>query len=115
MTYVNAFVASVPTGNKDSYLAQITPMDEYFKSKGALRVVECWGADVPDGKLTSFPMAVKAEEGETVVFGWIEWNSKAESDAAMGAMMSDPKFADMPMPFDGKKMIFGGFETILEL
>ena len=75
---------------------------------------ECWGDDVPDGEVTSFPMAVRKEPGETVVFSWIEWPDKATRDKCMGAMRSDPRFEAMgAMPFDGKRMIFGGFEPIV--
>lgn len=117
MSYVNVYVAAVPEENREKYLDMAKTMDSYFKEKGATRVVECWGKDVPDGKLTSFPMAVKAEEGEAIVFGWIEWSSKEDSDMAMQAMMSDPQFSPdkMQMPFDGKRMIFAGFEKILDM
>ncbi len=117
MTYVNTYVASVPSKERKTFVEKATPMDVYFKEKGALRVVECWGVDVPDGKLTSLPLAVKAEKDETVVFGWIEWNSREESDAAMQAMMNEPKFSpeNNPMPFDGKRMIFGGFEIVVDM
>jgi uncharacterized protein YbaA (DUF1428 family) len=111
------FVAAVPNGNRDAFLAHAEEAAVYFKEKGATRVVECWGADVPDGKVTSFPMAVKAkDEEETVVFSWIEWPSKEVCDAAMQAMMEDPRFdaANNPMPFDGKRLIYGGFEPILD-
>jgi uncharacterized protein YbaA (DUF1428 family) len=115
MAYVNAFAAAVPSANKTKYLDMANKMDAYFKAKGATRIVECWGNDIPDGKLTSFPLAVKKEDGETVVFGWIEWPSKAMSDTVMGAMMSDPEMAAVQMPFDGKRMIYGGFDVILEM
>jgi len=87
-----------------------------FKKYGALRVVENWGVDVPDGEQTSFPMAVKATEDETVVFSWIEWPSKAARDKGMEAAMTDPFFQneDGHVPYDGARMIFGSFETILD-
>ena len=87
------------------------------KENGALQGVECWGDDVPDGEVTSFPMAVKCEPEETVVFSWIVWPSREVRDAAHAAMMSDSRLAaDLnPMPFDGKRMIFGGFEMIVEV
>lgn len=87
-----------------------------IKELGALKVVECWGDDVPDGKLTSFPMAVKKQADETVVFSWIVWPDKATRDAGMARMMQDPRMKPdvNPMPFDGKRVIYGGFEVILE-
>ncbi|MBI1338915.1 DUF1428 family protein [bacterium] len=115
MTYINSFVAAVPTTRKQEYIETTTKMDRWFKQKGALRVVECWGVDVPAGKLTSFPLAVKKTADETVVTGWIEWPSRAASDKAMGEMMSDPEMAALTMPFDGKRMIFGGFEVIVDV
>ncbi len=77
--------------------------------------METWGEDVPDGKLTSFPMAVKKEATETVVFSWIEWASKAARDAAWAKIMEDPRMSPEanPMPFDGKRLIYGGFQMIL--
>ena len=87
-----------------------------FKSHGAIRLVECWGDDVPDGEVTSFPLAVKCRESETVVFSWIVWPSKAVRDAGMKKVMSDPRMTEdnNPMPFDGKRLIFGGFQKVLE-
>jgi uncharacterized protein YbaA (DUF1428 family) len=116
MSYIEGFVGPVPTANKDTYLAHAKIFDTVFKDHGATRIVECWGADVPDGKLTSFPMAVKLEPDETVVFGWIEWPSKAARDAGGAAAMKDPRMAAIEkMPFDGKRMIYGGFEVINEV
>lgn len=115
--YVDGFVIAVPTANKDAYRKLADEMAPVFKDKGATRVVECWGDDVPEGKLTSFPMAVKCEASETVVFSWIEWPDKATRDAGMKAFMEDARVKDMKPednPFDGKRMIFGGFETIVE-
>ncbi len=78
-------------------------------------MVECWGDDVPDGKLTSFPMAVKCEENETVVFSWIIWSSREARDEGSQKAMADPRMQQAgEMPFDGKRMIFGGFEMIVE-
>jgi uncharacterized protein YbaA (DUF1428 family) len=85
-----------------------------FKELGALAVVETWGDDIPDGKVTDFKMAVKAEANENVVFSWIIWPDKATRDEGQKKMMEDPRFADMAMPFDGKRMIYGGFVTLLE-
>jgi len=89
---------------------------DVFKEKGALKVVECWGDDVPGGQVTSLPMAVKCKPDETVVFSWIIWPSREIRDAGMKALMSDPRMQPdkNPMPFDGKRMIFGGFVPIVE-
>ncbi len=88
-----------------------------FKEHGALRLVECWGDDVPDGKMTSFPMAVKCAEDETVVFSWIIWPSKSVRDAGLQKVFQDERLSqeNNPMPFDGKRMIFGGFQMILDV
>ncbi len=117
MTYVDGFVAAVPTENKEKFLVHAALSAPIFKEYGALKVVECWGEDVPDGKLTSFPMAVKKEEHETVVFSWIVWPSRDVRDEAWKKIMADPRMASgaNPMPFDGKRSIFGGFQTILDL
>lgn len=116
MTYVDGFVAAVPTQGKEAYKQFALEAAEIFKEYGALRVVECWGDDVPDGKLTSFPMAVKLEPHETVVFSWILWESRAARDSGMESFSNDPRMKDKndPMPFDGKRMIFGGFEMIVD-
>ncbi|MEM6491494.1 MAG: DUF1428 domain-containing protein, partial [Pseudomonadota bacterium] len=103
MGYVDVFVAAVPDGNRDAYLAHATRCAEVFKAHGALEVSECWGEEVPDGELTSFPLAVKKAEGETVVVGWVSWPSKAARDEAwpkvMAAMTADGEMEQMP--FDG--------------
>jgi uncharacterized protein YbaA (DUF1428 family) len=114
MTYVDGFVAAVPAANKDAYLAHAQEALPLFKEYGALRMVECWGDDVPDGKVTDFRGAVKAKEDEVVVFSWIEWPSKAVRDAGMKRMMEDARMQGMAMPFDGKRMIYGGFQPILD-
>ena len=79
-------------------------------------MVECWGDDVPDGEVTSFPMAVKKKDEETVVFSWVEWPSKAARDAGMQKVMEDPRMQpdQNPMPMDGKRLIYGGFDMIME-
>ncbi len=114
MFYVDGFVIAVPTANREKYLAQAQAAAPVFKEHGALSVVECWGDDVPEGKLTSFPLAVKRQPDETVVFSWITWPSKAVRDEGMRRFMADPR---MPkeMPFDGQRMIFGGFEAIVSV
>ena len=114
MSYVDGFVVPVPTGNKDAYLKMATLGATVFREYGATQVVECWGDDVPDGKVTDFRRAVAAEPGETVVFSWIVWPTKAARDAGMQKAMSDPRFEGTDMPFDGKRMIFGGFAPLLD-
>ena len=116
MEYIDGFVAAIPDENKDQYLAHAKKSAVVFKSHGAIRLVECWGDDVPDGEVTSFPLAVKCRESETVVFSWIVWPSKAVRDAGMKKVMSDPRMTEdnNPMPFDGKRLIFGGFQKVLE-
>ena len=114
MNYVDGFVAAVPAANKDAFLAHARAALPLFKEFGAIRVVECWGDDVPDGKVTDFKGAVKAKDDEAVVFSWIEWPSKEVRDAAMKRMMEDPRMREMQMPFDGQRMIFGGFQPILD-
>lgn len=115
MNYIDAFVAAVPSANKDLYLNHAEQAAIVFKDHGALNTVECWGDDVPDGELTSFPMAVKCKEDETVVFSWIVWPSKAVRDAGMQNIMEDERMTEEnnPMPFDGKRLIYGGFQMIL--
>ena len=115
MHYIDGFVAAVPTANRQKYIEHATEAAVVFKEHGALKMVECWGDDVPDGKLTSFPMAVKRQPDETVVFSWIVWPSRAVRDAGMAKVMTDPRMQNLPMPFDGKRMIYGGFQMILEL
>jgi uncharacterized protein YbaA (DUF1428 family) len=117
MTYIDGFVAAVPTANRDAYLQHAAGMAKIMKEFGALKSVECWGDDVPDGKLTSFPLAVKKEADETVVFAWVSWPDKATRDAGWAKMMQDPRMQPdvNPMPFDGKRMIYGGFEMALEV
>ena len=114
MSYVDGFVVPVPAGKKEAYLASARKMTAFFERMGAIRVVECWGNDLPDGKVTDFKRAVAAQGDENVVFSWVEWPSKEARDKAGKAMMEDPEMKDMDMPFDGKRMIFGGFEVMLD-
>lgn len=116
MSYVDSFVLAVPTANRDAYLRHAQDAAAVFHDHGALRVVETWGNDVPEGKHTDFRRAVALEPGESVVVGWIEWPDKAARDAGWAAIMADPRMAPdrNPMPFDGKRMIYGGFETLLD-
>ena len=115
MHYIDGFVIPVATADKQKYLDHALVAAAVFKDHGALKVVECWGDDVPDGKLTSFPMAVKREPHESVVFSWIAWPSRAVRDAGMAEVMADARLQSTDMPFDGKRMIFGGFQMILEV
>jgi uncharacterized protein YbaA (DUF1428 family) len=114
MTYVDGFVAAVPTANRAAYKKHAEEAALLFKEHGALSVVECWGDDVPDGKFTSFPIAVKRTDDETVVFSWITWPSREARDAAWKFVMADPRSQPdaNPMPFDGKRLIYGGFEVL---
>lgn len=116
MSYVDGFVIPVPKANKDAYLKMARECAPVFKKYGAIRLVENWGIDVPHGEVTSFPMAVKLKEDEVVMFSWIVWPSKEVRDKGMEEAMKDPFFSEenMPMPFDGKRMIYGSFETIFD-
>jgi uncharacterized protein YbaA (DUF1428 family) len=114
MTYVQGFVLAVPTANREAYEQHAAEAAPLFREFGVTRVVEAWGDDVPDGKVTDFKGAVKAEPGETVVFSWFEYPDRATRDAANEKMMSDPRMENMSMPFDGKRMIMGGFASIVE-
>lgn len=116
MTYVDGFVAAVPSLNREAYRAFAERVAAVFREHGALKVVECWGDDVPEGKVTSFPMAVKLQSDETVVFSWITWPSRQVRDAGMKKVMADPRSqpGTNPLPFDGKRLIYGGFEMIVD-
>jgi uncharacterized protein YbaA (DUF1428 family) len=116
MTYIDGFVAAVPTANRDAYRKHAEMAAPVFKEHGALKMVECWGDDVPDGKLRSFPTAVQKKEDETVVFSWIVWPSRQARDEGMKKVMAYPRIQSNvnPMPFDGKRLIFGGFEVLVE-
>jgi uncharacterized protein YbaA (DUF1428 family) len=117
MNYVDGFVVAVPTANRELYRQHATKAAMVFQEYGALNVVECWGDDVPEGKLTSFPMAVKCQTDETVVFSWVTWPSRQVRDEAWKKVMSDPRMQPdaNPMPFDGKRLIYGGFEMIVKV
>ncbi len=116
MSYVEGFVAAVPAANKELYRKHAAEAAALFKKFGATRSVETWGDDVPEGQLTDFRGAVKAKEGEVVVFSWLEYPSKAVRDAANEKMKNDPRMKEMgeQMPFDGKRMIYGGFIPIVD-
>ena len=91
MTYIDGFVVPVPADKKEAYRAMAAKAEPIFREYGATRLVECWGDDVPDGKVTDFKRAVKAEPGEIVVFSWIVWPSKAVRDEGNKTMMADPR------------------------
>lgn len=121
MAYIDGFVIAVPKANRQKFIDHATTSDPMFTEMGATRVVECWADDVPDGKVTDFRKAVQATDDEDVVFSWIEWPDKATRDAAFAKMMSpdndDPRMdqAKNPVPFDGKRMIFGGFAPVVTM
>ena len=116
MSYVDGFVVPVPAGKKQAYRDLAEKAALIFKEHGATRVVECWGDDVPDGKVTDFKGAVKAQDGEVVVFSWIVWPSKEARDEGNKKVMADPrmKMGD-DVPFDAKRMIFGGFDVLVDV
>ena len=114
MTYVDGFVIPVAKANRDAYRKTAEQAAPIFKAHGALKVVECWGDDLPPGTLTSFPLAVKCNEDETVVFSWIVWPSKEARDAGNAKAMADPRMQQVDAcPFDAKRLIMGGFEVML--
>jgi uncharacterized protein YbaA (DUF1428 family) len=115
MGYLDGFLAAVPTANREAYLAHARAAWPIFERLGARAMWECWGDDVPPGEVTSFPLSVKAGEDETVVFSFTLWPDRQTRDAAWAKMMSDPDIAEAmgEMPFDGKRMIYGGFTPIL--
>ena len=117
MSYVDGFVVAVPKGNLEAYKAMATLAGEVWKEHGALQYVEAVGDDVPYGELTSFPRAVQAKDDETVVFSWVVYRDRADRDAIVAKVMADPRLQNSMKdpPFDGKRMIFGGFQTLLEM
>jgi len=114
--YTDGFVAPVPIGKREAYREMAQKAAGIFTEYGAVRVVEGWGDDVPDGQVTDFRRAVKAEDGENVVSSWIEWPSKAVRDAGWGKVMADPRMQPdhENMPFDGKRMFWGGFAPMID-
>jgi uncharacterized protein YbaA (DUF1428 family) len=114
-SYVNGFIMPVPRENKEAYREMTERHAAIFREYGALRLVQAWGDDVPEGKVTDFYRAVKAEPNETVVFAFIEWPSKQVNDEAWDKMMKDERMQpSADAPFDGKRMFWGGFEVILD-
>ncbi|MFC3127746.1 DUF1428 domain-containing protein [Pseudoroseomonas globiformis] len=115
MGYVDGSLVPVPRNNRQAYLESMAAVTEVFLEHGATRIVEAWGDDVPDGTLTDFRRAVLARPEESVVFSWIEWPSRAARDAAWPRMMADPRMQPSSnRPFDGKRMVFGGFAPLLD-
>jgi uncharacterized protein YbaA (DUF1428 family) len=118
MSYIDGFVIAVPNARREQFIQHAKTFDAMFLEYGATRVMECWGDNVPEGKLTDFRRAVQAKEDESVVFSWAEWPDKATHDAGMEKFMKDPRMAAASasdMPFDGKRMIFGGFVPVVSL
>jgi uncharacterized protein YbaA (DUF1428 family) len=111
MGYVDGFVLAVPTAGKGAYRAFSEQAWGWFKERGALTMMEAWGDDVPPGEVTSFDMAVRRRDDETVVFAWVTWPDKATRDAAHAG---DPDPAMGEMPFDGRRMIYGGFVPLVQ-
>ena len=114
MSYIDGFVIAVPTANKQKFIEHARQFAPIFIELGAIRVIEGWGDDVPDGKLTSFPLAVQRKPDETVIFSWITWPSRQMRDEGMKKFMADPRVAGMTMPFDGQRMIYGGFTPLID-
>jgi uncharacterized protein YbaA (DUF1428 family) len=115
MSYIQGFLIAVPKANKAAYIESAKAAAPIFQEYGALRVVETWSENVPDGEVTDFKRAVQAKPDEAIVFSWIEWKDRATYEAAVQRMETDARWAEMPeMPFDGKRMIWGGFDPIFE-
>lgn len=113
MSYIDGFVIPVPSDKKDAYRAMAAKAAPLFLEHGALEIVECWGDDIPHGKLTDFHRAVDAREGENVVFAWVVWPSREARDAGSRKVMADPRLQSMgDAPFDPRRLIFGGFTPI---
>ena len=117
MTYITVAAYAVPTANKDAFIAHSKVVTPLFKKHGALTAVDAWGDDVPDGQITSFPMAVQCAPDETVAYSHVIWPDKETHDANMEKVMSDMQgsMANNPMPFDGKRMIFASFQSLVEV
>jgi uncharacterized protein YbaA (DUF1428 family) len=114
-SYIDGFVIAVPTANKQKFIEHARHFDSLFIELGAIRVIEAWGDDVPDGKVTDFRRAVQATGEETVAFSWVEWPDKATRDAGWAKVMQDERMKpDGETPFDGQRMFWGGFAPILD-
>jgi uncharacterized protein YbaA (DUF1428 family) len=118
MHYVDGFVVPVPRKSLKAYRAMALKASKVWREHGAIEVVECVGDDVKKGKWTSFPQGVKLKRGEVVVFSYIVYKSRKQRDRVLAKVMKDKRLADMmdpaKMPFDGKRMIYGGFKTMIE-
>jgi uncharacterized protein YbaA (DUF1428 family) len=116
MSYVDGFLLAVPKEKLEAYKDLARRAGEVWKDHGALAYVECVADDVPYGEVTTFPRAVQAKDDEIVVFSWIVYESREKRDAINAKVMEDPRLkGDMDMPFDGKRMIYGGFAPFMEL
>jgi uncharacterized protein YbaA (DUF1428 family) len=117
MAYIDGFVAAVPTENREAFITHAKTAWPIFKDLGAIAQWECWGDQVPDGEVTSFGKAVQAKDDETVVFSFVAWPDQATRDAGWEKMMSDPDMEENmgAMPFDGQRMIYGGFTPIVTM
>ena len=120
MTYIDGFVIAVPTANREAFIEHARKFDTMIVKAGAIRVVESWGDSVPEGKVTDFRRAVQATEDETVAFSWVEWPDKETRDRVHAEMERKMKSGEIDsgmtdMPFDGKRMIFGGFSTVVDI
>lgn len=115
MDYVDGYLLAVPKENKEAYRELSEEVAAVLKEYGALSVVECWGDDIPEGEITSFPTAVMCEPGEQVVFSWVLWPSREARDEGLAKFMADPRMecVNKNMPFDGSRLVFGGFEMIV--
>ena len=113
--YVDCMLAPIKADRKDAYRERVQLEAEAFKRHGALAVLEAWGDDVPEGETTSLPLAVKLAPGEAIVASWVIWPDKATRDKGMEAAMEDPLFTTGEMLFDGKRLVFGGFEMLFEV
>jgi len=121
MPYIDGFVLAVPAASKQEFIEHAEFVDSLIIEFGATRILECWADDVPDGEVTDFRRAVQAKEEEEVVFAWVEWPDKATRDTGMKKMQEqaanderwDPE--KNPPPFDGKRMVWGGFKPVVEL
>ena len=117
MTYVDGFLLAVPKANLEAYKAMARTAGDVWKEHGAIDYVECAADDVPYGELTSFPRAVHASDDEIVIFSWITYESREKRDEINQKVMADPRmgaYGPQNMPFDGKRMIFGGFQSVVE-
>ena len=115
MSYIDGFVMAVPTANKQKFTDHARKFDSIFLELGATRIIEGWGDDVPDGKVTDFRKAVQATADETVAFSWVEWPDKAARDSGWEKLMADERMKgpeDNPMA--GARLIYGGFTTLLD-